>query len=63
MGFCPMAWASPMFALMTSVKGLGTPWGDRDRVRDGDRDGDWDGFKDGDGDWDWGQTLGQGWGW
>lgn len=30
MGFCPMAWASPMLALMTSVKGLGTPCGDRE---------------------------------
>lgn len=25
MGFCPMACASPMLALITSVKGLGTP--------------------------------------
>lgn len=26
MGFCPMAWASPMLARMTSVKGFFTPW-------------------------------------
>ena len=25
-GRCPMAWASPMLALITSVKGFFTPW-------------------------------------
>ena len=30
-GFWPMAWASPMLALMTSVKGFLTPWKEKDR--------------------------------
>lgn len=32
-GFCPMAWASPMFALITSVKGLLAPWGKKKKKR------------------------------
>lgn len=31
-GFWPMAWASPMFALMTSVKGFLAPWKDKEQM-------------------------------
>lgn len=33
-GFCPMAWASPMFALITSVKGLLAPWEKKKKKRE-----------------------------